>query len=120
MLSVLYLVTVDVAPASAAAWDVWHTRHHMPDVVRQPGFLGGRKYCEPSPLTDGWIRYVIFYELDSPASLAAYEASDAAKRIRSDHDTRFGNVTRVARRVLHEVTHVRARDPYRDPYDGIL
>ena len=109
---VLYMVTVDVAPNSAAAWDAWHTQQHMPDVLRQPGFIGARKFCEPNPLTDGWLRYVTLFELDSPSPLAAYEASDAAKRLRADHEARFGNVTRVARRVLHEVGGVRVRDPY--------
>lgn len=119
MPNVLYVVTIDVAPASAPVWDVWHTRHHMPDVLRQPGFISARKYCEPNPLTDGWLRYVVLYELDSPASLTAYQASDAARRLRDDHDARFGDVTRVARRVLHEVFALMARDPYRDPYEGI-
>ncbi|HVE82296.1 MAG TPA: DUF4286 family protein [Myxococcales bacterium] len=109
---VLYIVTVDVAPPSEAAWNVWHSQVHMPEMLRQPGFISATKYIEPSPLTDGWFRYVIFYELASPDALAAYEASDAAKRIRADHETRFGNVTRVARRVLHEVGGFAIRDPY--------
>lgn len=111
---VLYMVTVDVAPASEADWTAWHTQHHMPEMLQQPGFLGARKYIETSPLSDGWFRYVIFYELDSPGSLAAYEQSEAARRIRADHHHRFGNVTRVARRVLHEVGGFTARDPYAD------
>lgn len=111
---VLYIVTVDVAPASEAAWNDWHARHHMPDLLQQPGFIGARKYVEPSPLTDGWFRYVVFYELESPEALAAYEQGDAAKRIRADHAQRFGEVTRVARRVLHEMGGLSARDPYED------
>jgi len=111
---VLYIVTVDVSPASEAAWSSWHTRYHMTEMLHQPGFLAARKYIEPSPLTDGWFRYVVFYELDSPTSLAAYEQSDAAQRIRADHQARFGDVTRVARRVLHEVGGLTAREPYED------
>jgi len=111
---VLYIVTVDVAPASEVDWTAWHTEHHMPEMLQQPGFVGARKYIEPSPLTDGWFRYVILYELDSPGALAAYEQSDAARRLRADHVQRFGNVTRVARRVLHEVTGQATRDPYED------
>lgn len=109
---VLYIVTVDVAPASDAAWNAWHTHHHMPDVLRQPGFISGRKFLEPNPLTDGWFRYVVIYEMDSPGSLANYEQGDASKRLRADHDNRFGDVTRVARRILHEVGGFAARDPY--------
>ncbi|HEY8209943.1 MAG TPA: DUF4286 family protein [Myxococcaceae bacterium] len=111
---VLYMVSVDVAPPSEAAWNDWHTRYHIPEVLQQPGFIGARKFSEPSPLTDGWFRYVILYELDSPSSLSAYEQSDSAKRIRADHEQRFGNVTRVARRILHEVGGFSTRDPYED------
>jgi antibiotic biosynthesis monooxygenase (ABM) superfamily enzyme len=111
---VLYIVTVDVSPAAEAAWNNWHTRFHMTEMLQQPGFVGARKYIEPSPLTDGWFRYVVFYELDSPTSLAAYEQSEAAQRIRADHEQRFGDVTRVARRILHEVGGLAARDPYED------
>ncbi len=111
---VLYMVTVDVSPAAEAAWNDWHTRHHIPEMLAHPGFIGARKYSEPDPLTDGWLRYVTFYELDSPESLAAYRRSEAGIRIRAEHKQRFGEVTRVARRVLHEVGGPSARDPYED------
>jgi hypothetical protein len=111
---VLYMVTIDVSPASEAAWNDWHARHHMPDILQQPGFIGARKYAEPGPLTDGWFRYVIFYELESSEAIVAYQAGDAARRLRADHERRFGGVTRVARRILHEVAGFSARDPYED------
>jgi len=111
---VLYMVTVDVSPANEAAWNNWHARHHMPDILQQPGFVGARKYVEPSPLTDGWSRYVIFYELESPEAVNAYQQSEAAKRLRADHERHFGDRTRVSRRVLHEVGGLSARDPYED------
>ena len=39
----------DVLPAEEAEWLRWHTREHMPERVGVPGFLGGRRYLDPSP-----------------------------------------------------------------------
>src|SRR3954469_17962341 len=111
---VLYMVTIDVSPASELAWNDWHTRYHIPELLQQPGFIGAKKYSEPTPLTDGWFRYVTFFELDSPSSLAAFAESDTAKRLRADHEQRFGKPPRAARRILHEVAGVSTRDPYED------
>jgi antibiotic biosynthesis monooxygenase (ABM) superfamily enzyme len=112
---VLYVVTVDVAPASEQDWNDWHSEHHIPQLMELPGFLGVRKYREPRPLTDGWLRYVTFYELADQESLDRYQAGEDARRLRAEHQERFGDVTRVARKVLHEVRSF----PERDPYEGI-
>lgn len=112
MPNVLYVVTVDVAPASEQEWTEWHSEFHIPQMMELPGFLGVKKYREPGPLTDGWLRYVVFYEMADQESLDRYLTGDDAKRIRGDHQERFGDVTRVARKVLHKVRSFSERDPY--------
>jgi uncharacterized protein DUF4286 len=112
MSHILYVVTVDVSPAAEEAWSSWHDQRQVPEILKQPGFLGARRYIEPSPLTDGWFRYVILYEIDSPAALARFAQSDVAGHLRLEHNQRFGDVTRTARRVLHEVHDLAAQDPY--------
>jgi quinol monooxygenase YgiN len=111
---VLYVVTVDVSPAGEQQWSRWHSEYHLPEMMQIPGFLGVRKYREPGPLTDGWLRYVMMYELEDQAALDRYLASEDVKRLRGEHQERFGNMTRVARKVLHEVRTLPERDPYED------
>ena len=44
----LYLVTIEVSPSAEAAWNEWHEKVHVPEVMRQPGFLSCRKWRDPS------------------------------------------------------------------------
>ncbi len=38
----------DIDPPLEAEWLRWHTQEHMPERVGVPGFLGGRRYADPS------------------------------------------------------------------------
>lgn len=100
----LYIVTIEVAPGSEAAWNEWH-EHHIPEVLRQPGFVSCRKWRDTAAAEDGWVRYVCHYELTGLEAFERYAASDAAKRLRADSDQKFGYVTRLRRQVLSEVSH---------------
>lgn len=99
----LYLVTIEVSPGSEAEWNAWHEQVHLPEVLRQPGFLACRKWRDTAAAEDGWVRYVCHYELTGTDALERYAASEAAKRLRADSDLRFGYVTRVRRQIYTEV-----------------
>ncbi len=99
----LYVVTIEVAPGSEAEWNTWHEQVHIPEVLREPGFLGCRKWRDTATADEGWVRYVCTYELTELGALERYAASDAAKHLRAESDRKFGYVTRIRRQVLTEV-----------------
>lgn len=105
MTAALYIVTIEVAPNSEDAWNEWHEKHHVPEVLRQPGFVSCRKWKDTAAAEDGWARYVCHYELTGTEAVERYAASDAAKRLRADSDRMFGYVTRLRRQVYSEVAH---------------
>ncbi len=100
----LYVVTVEVSPSAEKAWDVWHTAEHMPEVLREPGFLTARKYKDTHFGMGRWSRYVINYELENLSAFERYSSSASAQRLRQEHADRFGEQTRVTRQVLVEST----------------
>jgi hypothetical protein len=99
----LYLVTIEVSPSAEAAWNEWHEKVHLPEVMRQPGFLSCRKWRDTANAEDGWPRYICHYELSSADAVERYAASDAAKHLRAESDKHFGYVTRHRRQVYTEV-----------------
>ncbi|HLL52452.1 MAG TPA: DUF4286 family protein [Myxococcaceae bacterium] len=102
MARVLYMVTIEVSPESEARWDSWHSEHHVPDLLAQPGFLGARKFRDPDEGKDGWARYLVLYEVESPEALEAYLSGTEVNRIRQDYQERFGTVTRLSRQIAIE------------------
>ncbi len=98
-MSVIYAITAEVNPVDEATWDEWQTRHHMPDVLSQPGFLRVTKYKVDAP-ADGWSQYLIMYEVASREALDAYLTGEAVIRLRADHYSRFGSSTRLSRLIL--------------------
>jgi hypothetical protein len=105
----VYAVVVEVAPEAEARWAPWHADIHMPEVLAQPGFRGGRRWRDVERAKDGWARYVTHYEVESVEVIGAYRASDAVARLRADHDGRFGTVTRISRAVLTDGVERTAR-----------
>jgi hypothetical protein len=102
---VLYCVVVDVSPEAEAEWAEWNARHHVPQVLAEPGFLRATRYradTEPG----AWPRYVIAYELASREALDGYLGGQALVRLRADHSRRFGAVTRLSRLVLAPIDDV--------------
>jgi hypothetical protein len=100
----LYVVTVEVSPAAEKAWDAWHTEEHIPEVLREPGFVTARKYKDTNFAMGRWSRYVINYELESVSAFERYQSSEAAPRLRQLHIEKFGLETRVTRQVLVETS----------------
>lgn len=106
MSGVVYLVKVEVDPGSAAAWDSWNTAQHIPDVLRQPGFVRATKWKVEGGAKDGWLEYWIGYEAESREALEAYLTGDAVKGLRADQLARFGPVVRLSRAILLPVVTV--------------
>ena len=98
-MSMIYAINAEVNPIDEATWDEWQTRHHMPDVLSQPGFLRVTKYKIDAP-ADGWSQYLIMYEVASREALDAYLSGEAVTRLRADHYSRFGYSTRLSRSIL--------------------
>ncbi len=98
----VYRVTIEVAPEAEQAWAGWHAAEHMPDVLRQPGFLGATRWKDRERSADGWARYVAHYRAESVAAIEAYQSSAEAVRIRDAHTARYGTVTRLTRSLLAE------------------
>jgi hypothetical protein len=101
----LYIVTLEVAPEAEHDWLLWMQGLHIPEVLREPGFLRCRLWRDTVAARDGWVRYVAQYELTGQDAVERYVASDAARRLRADGVARFGAVMRPSRAVLTEVAH---------------
>lgn len=98
----LYVVTIEVAPSAEDTWNQWHEQTHVPEVLRQPGFVACRKWKDTTAAEDGWARYVCHYELTGHDALERYTASEAARRLRGESEMKFGYVTRHRRQVYTE------------------
>lgn len=98
----IYLIRVAVEPAHAAAWLRWQRETHIPDLLEQPGFLGARVFAVEVAGGD-WPQYVVQYSVQDRAALEAYLQSDASVRLRGDHTSRFGPVTKVSREYWDEI-----------------
>ena len=108
-MSAVYAVVIEVAPEAETRWAPWHAEVHMPDVLAQPGFRGGRRWRDVEPAKDGWARYVAHYDADSVEAIETYRRSEVAARLRADHDGRYGAVTRLSRATLSGAIEVTGR-----------
>lgn len=96
---VLYIVKSTVDPQVEDEWSMWHTNSHVPDVLEEPGFLKATKFREAEPAGDKPVYWTI-YEMRSMKAFQDYRASEAAKRLRSEHDVKFGGSTKLERFLL--------------------
>jgi len=78
----LLIVTVEIDPSVEAEWNRWYDTVHLPDALRCPGVLRGRRYVtagEISETTNGRTEkttkriYTTIYELDRPEATATPE-----------------------------------------------
>ena len=94
--TVLYIVRSFVDGKVEKQWDVWHSKQHVPEVLKQPGFLGASKYRDARSNGEYWT----LYELESLEAFEKYDKGQEAKRLRADHHARYGGSTRTERFVL--------------------
>ncbi|WP_158501970.1 DUF4286 family protein [Vitiosangium sp. GDMCC 1.1324] len=97
-----YAITLEVAPDSEPEWLRWMRELHIPEVLREPGFLRCRLWKDASRAQDGWVRYVAWYELTGQEAVERYLGGEAVKRLRADGVARFGSAMRATRATLTE------------------
>lgn len=98
-----YVVTVEVEPSRQEEWNVWHTEHHIRDMLQLPGFIAATKFKDEESAQDGWARYITDYVIDSREALEAYLRSPDRDRLRGDHAAHYGKVTRLSRQTWLEI-----------------
>jgi hypothetical protein len=104
-MNIIYAIRLEVDPAVEQMWDEWYTRHHMPELLAEPGFVRATKYKVDTTMGE-WSQYLVLYELDSRELLDAYLNGEAVIRLRADHYSRFGPSTRLKRMILTPVAAV--------------
>lgn len=65
----LVVVRVDIAPGVEAEWNTWYDQTHLPDVLKVPGFLSGRRYSA----VEGTPKYMTLYEILSSEAFYSKE-----------------------------------------------
>ncbi len=104
---VLYIVKSIVDPQVEHEWSMWHTNSHVPGVLEEPGFVKATKFREAEPAGDKPVYWTI-YEMRSMKAFQEYRASEAAKRLRSEHDVKFGGSTKLERFLLVETVELKS------------
>jgi quinol monooxygenase YgiN len=100
--NVFYVLTIEVDPAPEQDWLNWYRHAHIPDILAQPGFRRATIYrAETAP--GEWARYAIMFEVESRQALDAYLNGDEVQRLRADHYSHFGGVTRASRQILSPI-----------------
>ena len=96
---VVYVVRTFVDSRVEHEWNMWHTNTHIPEVLQHPGFLKATKYRR-TDTHDNMPEYWTVYEMQSMNAFEAYDGSEAAKKLRAEHDRKFGICTRIEKFVL--------------------
>ncbi len=105
---VFYIVKSIVDPNVEHEWSMWHTNSHVPEVLEEPGFLKATKFRQAEPAGDKPVYWTI-YEMRSMKAFQEYRSSEAAKRLRSEHDAKFGESTKLERFVLVKTVELKSR-----------
>jgi len=78
----LLIVTVEVDASVEAEWNRWYDTVHLPDALRCPGVLRGRRYVSTGEISETAsgktertprLIYTTIYQLDSPAAVTTPE-----------------------------------------------
>lgn len=75
----IYCLLIEVDPSNGQPYLGWLLGGHIEVVAKNPGFLSGRITEFNEPANDGWLRYMVVYEVESKAALEAYWQSDTFK-----------------------------------------
>jgi hypothetical protein len=63
----------DLNRGREAEYDAWHTREHVPERVASPGFLGGRRYVDPTHPAHRWFT---LYEVEGAGAFETPQYQD--------------------------------------------
>ncbi|HBY97221.1 MAG TPA: hypothetical protein DEP84_25300 [Chloroflexi bacterium] len=105
---VLYTVRATVAPEIEADWVEWMQTRHIPDVLKEPGFLRAWLLRVTSPTREEWAEFVMVYQLENQAALDAYMASPARARLIQEVADRYGDRAPSTRLFLQAVATIEA------------
>ena len=70
----LMVVRVDISLDVEAEWNDWYNAVHLPEILRVPGFISGRRYRA----VEGGPKYMALYELEGVDAFTS-EAFQRAK-----------------------------------------
>src|SRR5512140_3295828 len=95
-------VTVDVEPRLAQHWLAWMLDEHIPDVLKQPGFMHALVLRD----LELESRFVVEYILEDRDSLEAYLAGEAVVSLRAAHDNRYAGKVKSHRTLLEPLAEI--------------
>jgi len=100
---VRYMVLTWAPEEVLEEWNEWHTNVHIPNVLKTPQMRGAHKYRISEAAFPGDLpwQYMTIYLLDSLQDFQAYRKGPGVA-LRKEHDSRWGDVVKVARIVVCE------------------
>jgi hypothetical protein len=60
-----FVVITDAVPGKEEEFNAWYDRQHLPDVLRIPGFVAGRRFKLAQPQSNLPGRYLALYEIET-------------------------------------------------------
>lgn len=84
----LFVVRASIAKEREAAFNAWYDQEHVPQVLRYPGTISGKRYRRLAG--DDRFEYMAIYEFESEAILQQFLQSEALKELRAEYDRNFG------------------------------
>jgi quinol monooxygenase YgiN len=100
-----YKVTVDVEPRLAQHWLAWMLDEHIPDVLKQPGFMHALVMRD----LEMESRFVVEYILEDRDALEAYLNGEAVVALRAAHDNRYAGKVKSHRQILEPLAEIAVR-----------
>ena len=97
-----YRVSVEVEPRLAQHWLAWMLDEHVPNVLRQPGFIHALVLRD----LEDEARFVVEYILEDRDALDRYLNGEAVVALRAEHDTRYAGNVRTVRQTLEPLAEI--------------
>ncbi len=102
----LLYVEVECPPELEGGFHAWYNLEHVPERLRIPGFLSGRRYVA----LEGGPRWLAAYRLESPGVLESAEYRQWMGPLQTPWTKRMVSSTRVRRSVLRNAHRVGQND----------
>ena len=101
--SVQYIVFTWVPEQQLDAWNEWHNREHIPNVLNAPQIQSARKYrvADTRFHAEWQPQYATVYQVDSTEDMDAYVAGPGIA-LRQEYADHYGAVGKIARMILVE------------------
>lgn len=102
---VFYVVKSFVDQKVEAEWTSWHTDSHIPDVLKQAGFMNATRFRRIDQ-TGGKTEYWTIYEVENEQAFREYSEGEAAKRLRAEPEAKFGDAVGMERFLLQKTVEI--------------